>query len=140
MRSNSAPSFIFLLLACCISVSCVSSRFDITKDGNIAPETGLLVRQTLQHDGIEREYFVYLPGSYNEGKALPVVIGHEGAGIVQEVGPGVSLVKPGDHVVLSFAPYCGHCYYCSTFPFNSGLPISTATSGVQEICGLTRSL
>jgi S-(hydroxymethyl)glutathione dehydrogenase / alcohol dehydrogenase len=44
---------------------------------------------------------------------LPVVIGHEGAGIVQEVGPGVSLVKPGDHVVLSFAPYCGHCYYCA---------------------------
>ncbi len=44
---------------------------------------------------------------------LPVVIGHEGAGIVREVGPGVSLVRPGDHVVLSFAPYCGHCYYCS---------------------------
>jgi NDMA-dependent alcohol dehydrogenase len=44
---------------------------------------------------------------------LPVVPGHEGAGVVEEVGPGVSLVKPGDHVVLSFAPYCGHCYYCS---------------------------
>src|SRR3972149_3988238 len=44
---------------------------------------------------------------------LPVVPGHEGAGIVQEVGPGVSLVKPGDHVVLSFAPYCGFCFYCS---------------------------
>ena len=35
---------------------------------------------------------------------LPVVIGHEGAGVVEEVGPGVTLVKPGDHVVLSFAP------------------------------------
>jgi NDMA-dependent alcohol dehydrogenase len=44
---------------------------------------------------------------------LPVVPGHEGAGIVEEVGPDVTLVKPGDHVVLSFAPYCGHCYYCS---------------------------
>jgi NDMA-dependent alcohol dehydrogenase len=44
---------------------------------------------------------------------LPVVPGHEGAGIVEEVGPGVSLVKPGDHVVLSAVPYCGHCYYCS---------------------------
>ena len=44
---------------------------------------------------------------------LPVVPGHEGAGIVEEVGPDVSLVKPGDHVVLSFAPYCGRCYYCS---------------------------
>jgi len=44
---------------------------------------------------------------------LPVVVGHEGAGIVEEVGPGVTSVKPGDHVVLSFAPYCGRCYYCS---------------------------
>ena len=44
---------------------------------------------------------------------LPVVPGHEGAGIVEEVGSAVTLVKPGDHVVLSLAPYCGHCYYCS---------------------------
>jgi S-(hydroxymethyl)glutathione dehydrogenase/alcohol dehydrogenase len=44
---------------------------------------------------------------------LPVVPGHEGAGIVDAVGPEVTLVKPGDHVVLSFAPYCGHCYYCA---------------------------
>jgi NDMA-dependent alcohol dehydrogenase len=44
---------------------------------------------------------------------LPVVLGYEGAGIVEEVGPEVTLVKPGDHVVLSLAPYCGHCYYCA---------------------------
>lgn len=44
---------------------------------------------------------------------LPVVPGHEGAGIVEEVGPDVNMVAPGDHVVLSFAPYCGHCYYCA---------------------------
>jgi len=44
---------------------------------------------------------------------LPVVLGHEGAGVVDEVGPEVTLVKPGDHVVLSFAPYCGRCYYCA---------------------------
>lgn len=44
---------------------------------------------------------------------LPVVLGHEGAGIVDEVGPEVSLIRSGDHVVLSFAPYCGRCYYCA---------------------------
>ena len=38
--------------------------------------------------------------------APPIVLGHEGAGIVEEVGEGVSL-KPGDHVVLSFVPACG---------------------------------
>ena len=48
---------------------------------------------------------------------LPTVLGHEGAGIVEEVGPGVTLVKVGDHVVLSAVPYCGHCFYCSLGEF-----------------------
>lgn len=43
---------------------------------------------------------------------LPVVPGHEGAGIVEAVGVGVTRVRPGDHVVLNWAPYCGHCFYC----------------------------
>ncbi|MCI0844095.1 MAG: Zn-dependent alcohol dehydrogenase [Chloroflexi bacterium] len=43
---------------------------------------------------------------------LPVVLGHEGAGIVEEIGPGVTYAQPGDHVVLSFVPTCGHCSYC----------------------------
>ena len=45
---------------------------------------------------------------------LPLVGGHEGAGIVQEVGPGVQGLKPGDHVVASFLPACGRCRFCST--------------------------
>jgi len=45
---------------------------------------------------------------------FPLVGGHEGAGIIEEVGPGVSRVKPGDHVVCSFIPACGHCRWCST--------------------------
>lgn len=43
---------------------------------------------------------------------LPIVLGHEGAGVVEAVGPGVTLVKPGDHVVCSWNPNCGHCFYC----------------------------
>src|ERR1051326_4131936 len=43
---------------------------------------------------------------------LPLALGHEGAGIVEEVGPDVTNVKPGDHVVLSFIPSCGKCQYC----------------------------
>jgi S-(hydroxymethyl)glutathione dehydrogenase/alcohol dehydrogenase len=42
----------------------------------------------------------------------PVVLGHEGAGIVKEVGPGVTRVKAGDHVIISFVPACGHCRMC----------------------------
>ena len=44
--------------------------------------------------------------------ALPMVLGDEGAGTVEEIGPGVTSVKPGDSVVLSWAPYCRKCFYC----------------------------
>src|ERR1700759_2238679 len=45
---------------------------------------------------------------------FPIVGGHEGAGIIEEIGPGVTRVKPGDHVVCSFIPSCGSCRFCST--------------------------
>ena len=53
---------------------------------------------------------------------LPMVLGHEGAGIIEEVGPGVTRVKVGDHVVCSFIPNCGSCRYCA--------------SGQQSICDM----
>jgi S-(hydroxymethyl)glutathione dehydrogenase/alcohol dehydrogenase len=45
---------------------------------------------------------------------LPVVGGHEGAGVVDAVGEGVTRVAVGDHVTCSFIPACGQCRYCST--------------------------
>jgi len=42
----------------------------------------------------------------------PVVLGHEGSGVVAAVGPGVTALSPGDHVVLSWVPACGRCRYC----------------------------
>jgi S-(hydroxymethyl)glutathione dehydrogenase/alcohol dehydrogenase len=41
-----------------------------------------------------------------------VILGHEGAGVVEAVGDGVSRVKVGDHVIASFVPACGTCFYC----------------------------
>jgi S-(hydroxymethyl)glutathione dehydrogenase/alcohol dehydrogenase len=43
---------------------------------------------------------------------FPIIGGHEGAGVVLEVGPGVTKVEPGDHVAASFVPTCGSCRYC----------------------------
>jgi S-(hydroxymethyl)glutathione dehydrogenase/alcohol dehydrogenase len=45
---------------------------------------------------------------------LPIIGGHEGAGVVEEVGAGVTSLKPGDHVVFGFIPSCGRCPSCST--------------------------
>jgi NDMA-dependent alcohol dehydrogenase len=44
--------------------------------------------------------------------ATPIVLGHEGAGVVEEIGEGVTSVKPGDHVVISWVPQCGQCFFC----------------------------
>ena len=47
-----------------------------------------------------------------QGIPLPIVLGDEGSGIVEAVGPGVRDLRPGDHVILSWAPTCGRCHYC----------------------------
>ena len=43
---------------------------------------------------------------------LPMILGHEAAGVVEHVGAGVDTPKVGDHVVLSWNPHCGHCFQC----------------------------
>src|SRR4249920_397713 len=42
----------------------------------------------------------------------PTVLGHEGAGVLERVGEGVGMVRPGDHVVTLFSPQCGECVHC----------------------------
>lgn len=54
--------------------------------------------------------------------ALPMIFGHEGAGVVESVGEGVTHVKPGDHVVMSYLPSCGTCRWC--------------TAGMTNLCDL----
>jgi S-(hydroxymethyl)glutathione dehydrogenase/alcohol dehydrogenase len=44
---------------------------------------------------------------------LPCVLGHEGAGVVEAIGEGVTQVAAGDHVVLSWLPSCGRCFFCA---------------------------
>ena len=45
---------------------------------------------------------------------FPAILGHEGGGIVEEVGPGVTSLKPGDHVIPLYIPECGTCNFCTS--------------------------
>ncbi len=54
-----------------------------------------------------------LSGADPEG-IFPSVLGHEGAGVVEEIGAGVSLVSPGDHVIPLYIPECGACKFCTS--------------------------
>jgi S-(hydroxymethyl)glutathione dehydrogenase/alcohol dehydrogenase len=65
------------------------------------------------------------------GYPLPIVLGHEGAGIVEAVGDAVTSVKPGDHVICSWNPRCGHCFYCER-----GVPILCEPYKRNEAKGL----
>lgn len=52
----------------------------------------------------------FIDGSWRT--RYPVVLGHEAAGVVEQVGQDVTYVTPGDHVVISFHPFCGTCRFC----------------------------
>ncbi len=54
----------------------------------------------------------YIEGLYSCD--LPVVLGHESAGVVEKVGAEVTYVKPGDHVITCLSVFCGHCEFCTT--------------------------
>lgn len=73
----------------------------------------------------------YMQGAW--GGELPAVYGHEAAGLVEQVGAGVTHLKPGDHVVVTLVRHCGHCRSCaegkqvqceSSFPLDAPGPLS----------------
>ena len=61
----------------------------------------------------------------------PLIGGHEGAGVVEAVGPGCTALQPGDHVVMGFIPACGHCPSCATGHSNLCDVGATLLGGLQ---------
>ena len=56
---------------------------------------------------------LYMEGAWGGEETLPAIYGHEAAGTVETVGPGVAAMAPGDHVVVSLIRSCGHCFFCA---------------------------
>lgn len=81
---------------------------DVQQEGPRAGEARVKVKAT----GICHSDWHIMNGDWP--LPLPMVLGHEAAGIVHEVGAGVASVKPGDHIIFSFRTHCGRCLYCST--------------------------
>lgn len=77
----------------------------------VAPPGPGEVRIAMTASGVCHSCLHAVDGSHG-GVPLPIVLGDEGAGIVESVGAGVGTVRPGDHVVISWAPSCGHCRFC----------------------------
>jgi S-(hydroxymethyl)glutathione dehydrogenase / alcohol dehydrogenase len=84
----------------------------VIEELDLAPPGPAEVEVRLQASGVCRSDWNTVTG--DTPSPLPAVLGHEGAGVVERVGPGVSAVEAGDHVVLSWLPSCGRCARCTS--------------------------
>ena len=71
-------------------------------------------------------------------KPLPILTGHEGAGVVETVGDGVTRVKPGDRVTLNWRPECGDCHYCLQDRANLCETLAPAINSGLQLDGTSR--
>ncbi|XP_053361341.1 alcohol dehydrogenase class-3-like [Clarias gariepinus] len=81
---------------------------------DVAPPKDHEVRIKIVASGVCHTDWTYLSDSGKGVKTLtfPLILGHEGAGVVESVGPGVTTVQPGDKVIPVVLPHCGECEFC----------------------------
>jgi S-(hydroxymethyl)glutathione dehydrogenase/alcohol dehydrogenase len=77
----------------------------------VAPPKAGEVRIKILYSGVCHTD-AYTLGGFDPEGAFPVVLGHEGGGVVESIGDGVTNVQPGDHVIPLYIPQCGECKFC----------------------------
>lgn len=98
------------------------------EDIDLAPPRRGEVRVRVEAAGVCHSDLHYMTGDL-KGR-LPAVLGHEGVGVIEEIGPGVTRVTPGDRVVMTWRPRCGECEFCT-----SGRPTLCVLGRVQGKTG-----
>ena len=81
------------------------------EDIELEPPRAGEVRVRMVASGVCHSCLHAADGSW-QNVPMPIVLGDEGAGVVEAAGPSVNTLKAGDHVILSWAPTCGRCHYC----------------------------
>ncbi|KXT04245.1 hypothetical protein AC578_7954 [Pseudocercospora eumusae] len=111
-------------ITCKAAVAWEAGKDLVIEDVEVAPPKAHEVRIQIHYTGVCHTDAYMLSGQDPEG-AFPVIAGHEGAGIVESVGEGVTNVKVGDTVVALYTPECGECKFCK--------------SGKTNLCGKIRA-
>jgi len=111
-------------ITCKAAVAWEAGKELTLEDIEVAPPKAHEVRIEIYYTGVCHTDAYTLSGKDPEG-AFPIVLGHEGAGIVESVGEGVTSVKPGDYVVALYTPECKECKFCK--------------SGKTNLCGKIRA-
>ena len=88
----------------------VGDRLEVRDDLRLAPPRAGEVLVRVAASGVCHSDVSVQDGTV--ALPTPIVLGHEGAGVIEALGPDVDGVMVGDHVVLSFTPMCGHCFHC----------------------------
>ena len=88
-----------------------SSTLEVRDNVEATPVTDGKVRVKIRATGVCHSDLSVVNG--DRPRPLPMVLGHEAAGVVEEIGAGVTDVSAGDRVVCSYVPSCGHCAECA---------------------------
>ena len=88
----------------------IGGPFEVEEVELLPPQPGE-VRVRLGAAGLCHSDWHFVTGHFK--RAMPLVLGHEGAGTVEEIGTGVTSVQPGQRVMLNWAPACDVCFYCN---------------------------
>ncbi|XP_005188133.1 alcohol dehydrogenase class-3 [Musca domestica] len=105
------------VIKCKAAVAWEAKKPLVIEEIEVAPPKAHEVRIKITATGVCHTD-AYTLGGFDPEGIFPVVLGHEGAGIVESVGEGVTKFKPGDHVIPTYIPQCDECKFCKSTKTN----------------------